>query len=103
MRSSAIDGGAAGFRGPQKKRSRAQQARDIRRRAQHLTQHTEEARKDRREAWADGGQAVFAAERQEATLGGLREQKRGLRREVYSEAPDLEGRPFFRGTPGGQA
>jgi hypothetical protein len=86
---------------PHKSPSRV--AKDLRRRAQHVRQRTEEARKDRRGSWADGGQASFAAERQEATLGGLREQKRGLRREVYSEAPDLEGRPFFRGTPGGRA
>jgi hypothetical protein len=92
-------GGAAGIRGPRKKRSNAQQARDLRRRVEHLNQQTGHARDVRRQSWLSGGQSEFVTERQDKALRNLEAGKRGLRRDVYDFAPELEGDPFYR-TPG---
>ena len=94
----------SGFRFPKpsKKRSASQQRRDLRRAAQHLSQRIEEARADRRVAWPEG-QPEFAAERQEQRLADLHGEKRAMRRDIYREVPELEGRPVFKGQPGGRA
>jgi hypothetical protein len=43
---------------------------------------------------------VFAADRQERKLAGLHGAKRALRREVYAQAPTLEGAEFQKYHPG---
>lgn len=39
----------------------------------------------------------------QSLLGVLHEEKRAMRRDVYAQAPELEGRPVYRGIPGGRA
>lgn len=88
MSSPNVDGGAAGFRGP-RKRSKAQQARDLRRAAERSTRQMQEAVKDRRAVWAEGGDG-FAVERREEATRSAFDARRGLRRDVYVERPELE-------------
>ena len=83
----------AGFRGP-KKRSPAQQARDLRRAAARNRVQADEVRAGRVDAWRDGGRDVFLAGRQDAAIGALADGKRELRREVYRAIPVLEGREY---------
>ena len=85
---------------PRRKRKRSPS--DRAREARRLVQRIEEAREDRRVAWPDG-QPEFAAERQEQRLSELHADKRAMRREIYCDAPELEGRPVYRGQPGGRA
>lgn len=98
MTAFASDRDAAGIRGVPKKRSQAQHRRDVLRAARRNTQALADGRADRRFAWPEG-QPDFAAARQEARLRELESAKRGLRRDVYRERPDLEGRDF-RGRTG---
>ena len=97
----ASDRDAAGIRGVPKKRSKAQQRRDLLRASRENTRRLAESRKDRRVAWPDG-QPEFATERQETRLRDLEAAKRGLRRDVYSQRPELEGRRFYPGRPEGR-
>lgn len=98
MSSGSVTGGAAGFRGSQKKRrSNAQYARDLRRAAENLSRSTDGARSARRGSWDAGGQSRFLAEYQEDRLKELHAEKRVLRREVYGLEPDLEGSPSLPG------
>lgn len=72
---------------------------DMRRRARRMNERIAQLRGERHEAWLEGGRDPFLADRQESGLDRLHGEKRELRREVYDLAPDLEGRPVFRGVP----
>jgi hypothetical protein len=88
----------AGFRGPiNKHRSPAQHARDLQRAAKHNREQADVARLARDEAWSDGGRDEYLAERQNQKRTKLAAEKRVLRRSVYRDLPDLEGRPFRKG------
>lgn len=80
-----------------RKRSRSDLLRAARRNGRALA----DARKDRRVAWPEG-QPEFATERQETQLRDLEASKRKLRRDVYSQRPELEGRRFYPGRPEGR-
>lgn len=84
---------------PQRKRKRGPS--DRRREARRLVERIEQARRDRRVAWPEG-QPEFAAEHQEQRLSTLHADKRAMRRDIYREAPELEGHPVFKGQPGGR-
>lgn len=84
------------------KKPRKSSPSDLRREARRLNERLNEARADRREFWPDG-QSEFAAERQEKKLGELHGEKRVLRRDVYTRAPELEGQDFRKGHPGRSA
>lgn len=94
----------SGFRTVKPRKKRKQQDTPSRRarEARRLMQRIEEAREDRRVAWPEG-QPEFAAERQERRLDHLHADKRAMRRDIYREAPELEGRPVYRGQPGGRS
>lgn len=77
---------------PSRKRKRAPS--DLRRRAQRNTQQLAESRKDRCASWPEGGQDVFAAERQEIKLARLYGEKRTLRRDVRDAARLPDGAPY---------
>lgn len=94
MNDEGVHGGAAGCRGP-RKRSNAQRARDLRRRAQLVRQRTEEARKERLAVWVQG-KSDFVVERQDLRISELYGEKRDTRREVYMIAPVLEGDECWR-------
>ncbi len=78
------------------------------RRARRLVARIEQSTTARREAWADGDR--LAAERLTRELNGergeygdvrgLHDDKRVMRRAIYRDAPELEGRPVFKGRPG---
>lgn len=71
------------------------------REARRLVQRIDQARADRRIAWPEG-QSELAAERQEQRLSDLHSEKRAMRRDIYTTAPQLEGRPVYKGQPGGR-
>lgn len=75
---------------------------DLRREARRLNDRTAKARDDRRDGWPDG-KDEFAVDRQERTLSKLAGEKRGLRRDVYTRAPELEGANFHKHHPGRSA
>ncbi len=79
---------------PRRKRRRSPS--DLHSRAERLAERTEEARKERRASWGNGGQNESATIRQEKALAKSGQDKRALRRDIYKIAPDLEGRPVFR-------
>lgn len=84
---------------PAEKKPRRRSPSDLRREARRLNERLGTARVERREAWPEG-QPQFAAERQEKRLGDLHGEKRGLRRDVYARAPELEGPDFRKQHPG---
>lgn len=61
----------------------------------------EERTAERAELWAEGDRA-YAVERLSGDLERLHGDKRTMRRDIYAEAPQLEGRPVFKGVPGGR-
>lgn len=64
-------------------------------------QDIESASRARQRNWRDGeGADQYAATRRDDNLAELHEDKREMRREVYREAPELEGRPFAKHHPG---
>ncbi len=68
------------------------------RRARRLVAGIEATTAARHQAWAEGDQpnvTEHASSELKRTYG----KKRGLRRDIYAEAPQLEGRPVFRGPP----
>lgn len=65
------------------------------REARRLVERLDAARADRRIAWPEG-QPEYAAERQEQRLADLHGEKRIMRRDIYREAPVLEGTPVQR-------
>lgn len=71
---------------------------DLRRRARRLAERQQHALRERGVAWVDG-RDPFLIERQDSGLAEMGAEKRSLRRDVYTIAPDLEGRPVFRGPP----
>jgi hypothetical protein len=77
----------------------SRQRRRLAREAAQLSRRIDQARAERREAWP-AGQSEFAAERQERKLNELHGEKRGLRRDVYARAPELEGAEFRKQHPG---
>lgn len=99
MRPNADSSSAAGFRGPHKPRSPAQRARDLRRTAKHNRELIDETLGERHDAWAAGQRDEYLSARQDDQLDELASGKRQLRREVYEEMPDLEGRPFIKHHP----
>lgn len=78
---------------PKKKRNRKGRASEARRLVQRI------------EAASAAIRSPETASRDLATerLCVLHATKRVLRRDVYERAPELEGRPVFRGTPGGRS
>lgn len=83
-----------GSRGGRRRGKRNTAARRLHAEARELTQRTTEARKDRRASWPEGGQDVFATERQEIALDRLYGEKRVLRRDVRDAARLPEGSPY---------
>jgi hypothetical protein len=80
---------------PRKRRSeKAQRARAARRLAQQL----EATAGDRQQAWTEGDEP-FLTERLSTDLDHLHADKRTMRRDIYREAPELEGRPVHRNPP----
>ncbi len=78
---------------PIESKPRRRKPSDLRRDARQLTERIETGRTERREAWPEG-QDKLAADRQERKLRRLHGEKRGLRRDVYARAPQLEGASF---------
>lgn len=71
------------------------------RRARRLVQQIEATTLERHAAWSEGAQAN-RTETLTSDLDHLHDDKRLMRREIYREAPVLEGRPVFKGIPGGR-
>lgn len=75
---------------------------DRARRARLLVQRIEERTAERHEVWQGDEPLPFLAERVTDDLARLHGDKREMRRDIYAEAPQLEGRPVFKGVPGGR-
>ena len=58
--------------------------------------------REREAAWLEGDQANLVA-RLTTDLTEAYDGLRTARREVYAKAPQLEGRPVFKGVPGGRS
>ncbi len=78
---------------PKKKSTPSRRAREARR----LTERIETASAERRKARNDT--QVNVVERHTRELAELYDHKRLMRRAVYRDAPQLEGRPVFKGKP----
>jgi len=90
-----IDRDTTGFRTVKPRKQKKTPSRR-RREAERLTQRIEDARAERRDPWGEGGQSKFAAEQRERELAKRYVEKRSMRREIYAQAPELEGCPFWR-------
>jgi len=71
------------------------------RKARRLTERLTAATAERQESWAKGHTEIAAMRTDD--LADLHQDKRSMRREIYDVRPDLEGRPVFKGVPGGRA
>lgn len=74
---------------------------DRARRARRLAERIEGATQERREMRPEA--TPFYVERLTDQLDELHGDKRQMRRDIYREAPDLEGKPVFKGQPGGRS
>jgi hypothetical protein len=72
------------------------------REARQLVQRIEAASHQRHEAWAEGDHPNVVHQRT-TELDVLHGDKREMRRDIYARAPQLEGRPVFKGQPGGRS
>lgn len=72
--------------------------------AEQLVQRIEADSRQRQRTWR-AGEAIdeFGVARRDDNLAGLHQDKREMRREIYDRAPQLEGRPVLKGTPGGRS
>ncbi len=83
---------------PPRKRKRKNTPSDRARDARTLVNRIESATEERQQAWSEGDQPKLTA--YTATeLAELHQDKRAMRRAIYAQAPQLEGRPVFRGRP----
>ena len=83
---------------PPKRRKRKDTPSDRARDARTLINRIESTTDERHQAWSEGDQPNLTA--YTATeLERLHGDKRAMRRDIYAEAPQLEGRPVFRGPP----
>lgn len=82
---------------PRRKRKRSSGERTAR--ARHVVGLIEKTTAERREVLGDAHPNL--TERLAHDLASLHGAKRAMRREIYGERPDLEGKPFNRHRPGG--
>lgn len=71
--------------------------------AQQLAQRIEADSRRRQRDWLEGEpHDEFGVARRDDNLAALHQDKREMRREIFARAPELEGRPVLKGTPGGR-
>lgn len=66
--------------------------------SKRLAAQLEVAAAKRHDAWVQGAPSNITA-RATSDLERLHSDKRSMRREIYRDAPSLEGRPIFKGDP----
>lgn len=94
----------SGFRmvKPPKKRKQQDTPSRRTREARRLAERIETTTAERRDAYVETSHPN-ATEALARNLDDLYRDKRVARRDVYREAPQLEGRPVFKGQPGGRS
>ena len=71
--------------------------------ARKLVERIEARTSERHEIWQGTDPLPHLAQRVGADLAHLHGEKRAMRRDIYADAPQLEGRPVFKGIPGGRS
>lgn len=86
---------------PSKRRKRKNPPSDRARDARKLMERIEARTTERHEIWQGHDALPMLTARVATDLERLHGDKRTMRRDIYAEAPQLEGRPVFKGVPGG--